>query len=134
MRKRGVVEEMGVGEGGHEDSGKVWYLWRVRFEDCEYVWEKNTVSPRRAMTGRSVGAASRWRSTPSKTRMNFPRSSSNCCSSTTKALMLSHLALPLVSTSSSFCLPSLPLIEAIVRSRRCRVVMHSWDRMMADGI
>ena len=85
------------------------------------------------MAGSSVGAASRWRSMPSKASTNLSRPDSRRCSPTTKALILSHLPLtPSVSSLSSWPFKS-SLTLAIARSSRCRVVMHSWDRTIAHG-
>ena len=94
------------------------------------VWLRHTSSPKRARAGRRVGAASRWRSILSKTRMNFFWSSNSRCSCTTKALILSHRP----STGGALSSPRASWTSVRVRSRRCRVVMHSFDRMMALGV
>lgn len=99
----------------------------------EMKTRRRTSSPSRAIAGRRVGAASRWRSMPSKTSMNLPFPSRSCCSCTRNALMLSHLPSP-VSTSSTPCFLRASCTEDKVRSSRCLVVMHSLDRMTADGI
>ncbi len=86
------------------------------------------------MAGSKVGAASRWRSMPSKTRMNFSFRENSCWSATTNVLMLSHLPSRPSTSSSCPCAVNDSLIRAIVRSRRCRVVMHSCDGMIAEGV
>ena len=85
------------------------------------------------MAGSKVGAASRWRSMPSKTSMNFSLPSSKCWSSTTKVLMLSHLPSRPLASSGSPCAAKASFTTATVRSSRCRVVMHSCDRTIAEG-
>ena len=96
--------------------------------------DRRTISPSRAMAGSSVGAASRWWSMPSKTSISLPRPPSRRCSSTTKALMLSHLPSIASMYVSSSCRSNASLVLAIARSSRCRCVIHSCDRMMANGV
>lgn len=131
----GMVEGMRVGRSCYEDGRQASYLWHISdcWEDAEGITSL-TISPSRARAGMRVGDASRWRSMPSRTSMNFSFPCSKCWSSTTKALMLSLRPSRLLASSSCPCSFKASFIEAIVRSRRCRVVMHSCDRTIVEGV
>ena len=103
-----------------------------QLSSAEYVGGR-TISPNRANAGNNVGGASRWRSIPSKTSTNLSLPANRHFSRTASTLTVSQLpgSNPLPSSSTSCGMLSLQ--AAIVRSSRCRVVMHSSDRTMACG-
>ena len=102
-----LVEESGSGNRDDEDNAQIWYLQ----SSAQFV-KKNlavfTSSPNLAIAGSRVGEASRWRSIPSKTNMDFFTEASKCWSCTTKALILSHLP----STTGGLSFSSLPPFRA----------------------
>lgn len=109
-------------------------IWKIQHQRIAQSRSRRTISPMRAMAGSNVGTASLWQSMPSKTNMNFPFPSNMLCNSITNALMLSHLPSPPLTRSSSLCFLNASFVTAIVRSSRCRVVMHSRDLMSTDGV
>lgn len=100
------VEESGSGNRDDEDNAQIWYL---QFVSAIHIKELRclTSSPNLAIAGSRVGEASRWRSIPSKTNMNFFAEASNCCSCTMNVLILSHLP----STAGGLLFSSLPLLR-----------------------
>lgn len=134
MGEQGVVEEMWAWSRSHQNNGQIRHLRRSVWDLLEVLESSLTISPKRAMAGSNVGAGSLWQSMPSSTSINLPRPSRTCCNCATKALMLSHLPSPSSSTSTVVYSFNEPLTERIVRSSRCRVVTHSRDCIMPDGV
>jgi hypothetical protein len=127
------VKESWLRSGDNEDDGETGDLRQVR--KCkESAYIILTISPSRAIAGKSVGGASLWRSMPSNTRTNFFRPSSRRCSCTNSTETLSHLPFTALEISTSSVSSNASLQAITVRSRRCRAVIHSRHRIIACGV